>query len=67
MRRRSCSSGLGWARADGRMSRVMLRPGEVVAQANTRGVRDNFGAHTYKRVDKPDVGPVHTDWPSLVG
>jgi 6-phosphogluconate dehydrogenase len=33
----------------------------------TQAQRDFFGAHTYERVDKPDVGPVHTDWPSLVG
>lgn len=24
--------------------------------------RDYFGAHTYKRVDKPQEGPFHTDW-----
>ena len=24
--------------------------------------RDYFGAHTYKRVDKPNEGPFHTDW-----
>lgn len=24
--------------------------------------RDYFGAHTYKRVDKPGEGPFHTDW-----
>jgi 6-phosphogluconate dehydrogenase len=24
--------------------------------------RDYFGAHTYKRIDKPDAGTFHTDW-----
>ena len=24
--------------------------------------RDFFGAHTYRRVDRPDAGPFHTDW-----
>ncbi len=33
----------------------------------TQAQRDFFGAHTYERIDKPEVGPVHTDWPSLVG
>jgi 6-phosphogluconate dehydrogenase len=28
--------------------------------------RDFFGAHTYQRVDKPDLGFVHTDWMSLI-
>ena len=28
--------------------------------------RDFFGAHTYQRVDRPQVGFVHTDWPSLI-
>jgi len=28
--------------------------------------RDFFGAHTYERVDKPELGFVHTDWASLV-
>jgi 6-phosphogluconate dehydrogenase len=27
--------------------------------------RDYFGAHTYRRVDKPGEGPFHTDWLSL--
>ena len=25
-----------------------------------QGLRDNFGAHTYRRVDKP--GTFHTEW-----
>ena len=28
--------------------------------------RDFFGAHTYQRVDRPDAGFVHTDWPSMI-
>ncbi|MCS7238675.1 MAG: decarboxylating NADP(+)-dependent phosphogluconate dehydrogenase [Thermoguttaceae bacterium] len=24
--------------------------------------RDYFGAHTYRRIDKPGAGPFHTDW-----
>ena len=28
--------------------------------------RDFFGAHTYQRVDRPDAGFVHTDWPSVI-
>ena len=28
----------------------------------TQAQRDYFGAHTYHRVDRPDAGPVHTDW-----
>lgn len=32
----------------------------------TQAQRDFFGAHTYERVDKPELGFVHTDWPSLI-
>lgn len=32
----------------------------------TQAQRDFFGAHTYERVDKPEAGFVHTDWPTLV-
>jgi len=28
----------------------------------TQAQRDAFGAHTYERTDKPQLGPVHTDW-----
>jgi 6-phosphogluconate dehydrogenase len=28
--------------------------------------RDYFGAHTYRRADKPNQGPFHTDWRQLV-
>lgn len=32
----------------------------------TQAQRDFFGAHTYERVDKPEVGFVHTEWSELV-
>jgi 6-phosphogluconate dehydrogenase len=32
----------------------------------TQAQRDFFGAHTYQRVDRPDAGFVHTDWPSVI-
>lgn len=32
----------------------------------TQAQRDFFGAHTYERIDKPDAGFMHTDWPSLI-
>jgi 6-phosphogluconate dehydrogenase len=28
----------------------------------TQAQRDYFGAHTYERIDKPELGPIHTDW-----
>jgi 6-phosphogluconate dehydrogenase len=28
--------------------------------------RDFFGAHTYRRVDRPHAGFVHTDWRSVI-
>jgi 6-phosphogluconate dehydrogenase len=28
----------------------------------TQAQRDLFGAHTYERIDKPELGAVHTDW-----
>jgi 6-phosphogluconate dehydrogenase len=28
----------------------------------TQAQRDFFGSHTYERVDKPEQGPIHTDW-----
>ncbi len=40
---------------------------ERLPQNLTQAQRDFFGAHTYERIDKPDVGPVHTDWSALVG
>ncbi|MBR2586637.1 MAG: NADP-dependent phosphogluconate dehydrogenase, partial [Thermoguttaceae bacterium] len=35
---------------------------EVLPANLLQAQRDYFGAHTYKRVDKPDEGPFHTDW-----
>ena len=32
----------------------------------TQAQRDYFGAHTFERTDKPEVGFVHVDWPSMV-
>ena len=28
----------------------------------TQAQRDFFGSHTYRRTDKPDLGPIHTVW-----
>ncbi len=28
----------------------------------TQAQRDYFGAHTYERIDKPELGAIHTDW-----
>jgi 6-phosphogluconate dehydrogenase len=28
----------------------------------TQAQRDYFGAHTYERLDKPELGAIHTDW-----
>ena len=30
----------------------------------TQAQRDFFGAHTYHRIDKPELGAIHTDWES---
>ena len=30
----------------------------------TQAQRDYFGAHTYERIDKPQLGAIHTDWES---
>jgi 6-phosphogluconate dehydrogenase len=38
----------------------------VLPQNLTQAQRDLFGAHTYQRVDRPDAGFVHTDWPALI-
>jgi 6-phosphogluconate dehydrogenase len=32
----------------------------------TQAQRDFFGAHTYQRVDKPELGFVHTEWNELI-
>jgi len=39
---------------------------ESLPQNLTQAQRDFFGAHTYERVDKPELGFVHTDWPAHV-
>jgi 6-phosphogluconate dehydrogenase len=31
----------------------------------TQAQRDYFGSHTYQRTDRPDAGPVHSDWAGL--
>jgi 6-phosphogluconate dehydrogenase len=33
----------------------------------TQAQRDYFGAHTYERIDKPELGAIHTDWESAGG
>jgi 6-phosphogluconate dehydrogenase len=33
----------------------------------TQAQRDYFGAHTYERVDKPELGMIHTEWESDAG
>ena len=38
----------------------------VLPQNLTQAQRDYFGAHTYERTDKPELGFVHTEWPELV-
>ena len=32
----------------------------------TQAQRDFFGSHTYERVDKPELGPVHTEWEEML-
>lgn len=32
----------------------------------TQAQRDFFGAHTYERVDKPELGFIHTEWNELI-
>lgn len=39
---------------------------ERLPQNLTQAQRDFFGAHTYERVDKPELGFVHTEWASMV-
>jgi 6-phosphogluconate dehydrogenase len=38
---------------------------EHLPQNMTQAQRDFFGAHTYIRTDKPEQGPVHTEWGQL--
>lgn len=33
----------------------------------TQAQRDFFGAHLYERVDKPELGLIHTDWAGITG
>jgi 6-phosphogluconate dehydrogenase len=35
---------------------------ENLPQNLTQAQRDFFGAHTYERIDKPEIGFVHTEW-----
>lgn len=39
---------------------------EHLPQNLTQAQRDFFGAHTYERLDKPELGFVHTEWESMV-
>jgi len=32
----------------------------------TQAQRDFFGSHTYERIDKPELGPVHTEWEEML-
>jgi 6-phosphogluconate dehydrogenase len=32
----------------------------------TQAQRDYFGAHTYERIDKPELGAIHTDWEDVL-
>jgi len=32
----------------------------------TQAQRDFFGSHTYERVDKQELGPIHTEWEELL-
>jgi 6-phosphogluconate dehydrogenase len=38
---------------------------ERLPQNLTQAQRDYFGAHTYQRADRPNAGPVHSNWASL--
>ncbi|MEP7270079.1 MAG: NADP-dependent phosphogluconate dehydrogenase [Acidobacteriota bacterium] len=33
----------------------------------TQAQRDFFGSHTYRRIDRPEDGPIHTEWEALLG
>jgi 6-phosphogluconate dehydrogenase len=39
---------------------------QSLPQNLTQAQRDFFGAHTYERVDRPDLGFIHTEWSSLI-
>jgi len=32
----------------------------------TQAQRDFFGSHTYERIDKPELGFIHTEWEELL-
>jgi len=32
----------------------------------TQAQRDFFGAHTYRRADRPEAPPIHSDWQKLI-
>ena len=32
----------------------------------TQAQRDFFGSHTYERIDKPGLGPIHTEWEEML-
>jgi len=32
----------------------------------TQAQRDFFGSHTYRRIDRPEAGPIHSEWESLL-
>jgi 6-phosphogluconate dehydrogenase len=38
----------------------------ALPQNLTQAQRDYFGSHTYQRTDRPEVGFVHSDWPTLI-
>lgn len=39
---------------------------DSLPQNLTQAQRDYFGAHTFERIDKPQEGFIHVDWPSLI-
>ncbi len=43
----------------------MYRSGDLPLNL-TQAQRDFFGSHTYRRADKPEAGPVHTEWEELL-
>jgi 6-phosphogluconate dehydrogenase len=44
----------------------MYRTAEL-PQNLTQAQRDFFGSHLYERVDKPQLGFIHTDWVEITG
>ena len=39
---------------------------ESLPQNLTQAQRDYFGAHTYERIDKPELGFIHSEWNQLI-